>query len=90
MKKDRNCAMPYPAYPPYGMPMNQGMQNPNMGPNMMNAYPNPAGTINPNTIEEQLNNLQGQINMLDKRITRIENALVSPKENLNSSNYHIM
>ena len=40
MKKDRNCGMPYPAYPPYAMPINQNMAaNPGMM-NIPNGYAN--------------------------------------------------
>lgn len=88
MKKDRNCGMPYPAYPTYAMPMNTNM-NPNMGMNMMqNGYPN-TGAISSNTLQEQLNNMQGQINMLDKRLTHLESNL-NTKDTFNNANYHIM
>ena len=87
MKKDRNCGMPYPAYPPYAMPINQNMAaNPGMM-NIPNGYAN-TPNMGSNTLQEQLNNMQGQINMLDKRLTNLESAL-STKDSFNGSNYHV-
>lgn len=86
MKKDRNCMMnnPYMQNMQMGVPMNMGyMQAPNM-----NAF----GPME-NNIEKELNNIQGQINMLDKRISKLENMMMSSKDNYttyNNQNYHIM
>ena len=45
-----------------------------------------------NSIEANLNNMQGQINMLDKRISKLENMVMTKDNytNYNNSNYHIM
>lgn len=92
MKKDRNCMMNNP-YMQMGMPMNMGyMQNPNMpNPNMQNPNMNNFGNME-NTLEASLNNIQGQINMLDKRVSKLENMVMNKDnyESYNNSNYHVM
>lgn len=96
MKKDRNCGMPGPTpypYPPYGGGYPTPMPAP--APGYPGGYPNMnQNTGVGNSVQEQLNNMQGQINMLDKRLTNLEGAMMSPKEgygnNYNNANYHIM
>lgn len=73
MKKDRNCGVPYPIYPTY-----QSM--PYM-PNMMPMQPNIAPY-------DSNYNIQDQINMLDKRITKLENMI--NQNSYSSSNYQMM
>lgn len=91
MKKDRNCGVPYPIYPPYqGMPM--------MG-NMM-GMPTPYSAQNFQTpqsnYDQQLNNLNDRINNLDKRITILEemfnqnNSVNYSNNTYNSNNYPMM
>ena len=75
MKKDRNY-MPYPMYP----------MNPNMNPNFSGMGIN--YDMN-QTVNDSLQNLQGQINMLEKRVSNLENEL-SKGYKYNDSNYHIM
>ena len=74
MKKDRNY-MPYPVYP----------MNPNMNPNFNGMMPN----YDMNKGNDVVQNLQGQINMLEKRISNLENE-VSKGYKYNDSNYHVM
>ena len=61
---------------------NPYMQNMQMGMPMNMGY----------NIETSLNNIQGQINMLDKRINKLENIVMTKDNytNYNNSNYHIM
>ena len=75
MKKDRYPNMGY--MPPH-MNMNQGM---------MPVMPYNQGMID-NNMETTLNNLQAQINMLDKRVTKLE-SMYCANDNYNS-NYHVM
>ena len=99
MKKDRNCGVPYPVYPPYqatpympGMSM-PGMGMPNMGMSSMGAVPFNAGTSNQNTMSDQMiQNLQEQITLLDKRVTNLE-TMLNTQNNISqysSSNYQMM
>ena len=88
MKKDRDCGgMPYPIYP--------GMV-PNFGGMMMSGQmvPMPGGmnnipltsvqsTINSN----DLSTITSQINNLEQRVSRLENAI---NNNYNTSNYQMM
>ena len=96
MKKDRNCGMnPYPVYPNYqGMPnmMMPNMMMPNMMPYNM---ANPMGTTtNIGNIQTQtIDNLERQINMLDRRVTKLEtlvNSTSTYNSSFNDSNYHVM
>ena len=98
MKKDRNCGVPYPIYPPYqgmmpmgmqsgmqpGMMMQPGMNQPMMNPPMMNQtqYSQVSGTI-----EQQLSSLNSQVSSLEKRVSSLE-SLVGNK--YNSSNFQVM
>lgn len=86
MRKERNCAMPYPVY--------QGGMMPAM-PSMM-PTPQPIGPYmtSTNTIEQQINTMQEQINNLDARVSRLENN--KPNSNTtynnkyNDSNYYML
>lgn len=81
MKKDRNY-MPYPMYPNNsgmnGMGMFQAPMMNNMNGMMQNPY------------DDVIQNLQGQMNMLDKRITNLEKNINKDFNNYNDSNYHVM
>lgn len=95
MKKDRNCgATPYPIYNNYqAMPT---MPIPNMMgpmPNTMMApmYTQPISQMQSNTSD--YTNLENQINMLDRRVTKLEtmiNSTSTYNNNFNDSNYHVM
>ena len=97
MKKDRNCncGSPYPVYPAYqGIPYMQNM--PMMGPvpfgnvgQFTNTMPNNSMM---NTTDQSFNNLQEQINLLDNRVTNLENMLNSNNmsNQYSSSNYQMM
>ena len=100
MKKDRNCGMtPYPVYSGYqtmpAMPI----------PNIMAPMPGamigqkPAyqmDTTMTTTNQAQnssIDGLQNQINMLDRRITKLESMVNSTSTfntNFSDSNYHVM
>lgn len=85
MKKDRDCNMPYPVYPPY-----QGM---NMVPNMGVPYGMPIMNYQPsyntpNSIDQQINNIEQKINNIERRIEQLENMYSTNK--YNSSNYQMM
>lgn len=100
MKKDRNCGVPYPVYPPYqatpympGMSM-PGMVMPNMG--NIGAVPFNAGTNNQTSnsmmSDQMIQNLQEQITLLDKRVTNLE-TMLNTQNNISqysSSNYQMM
>lgn len=97
MKKDRDCCMPFPVYPPYqgmvppmGMPYQGNMMMP--GPSMFPGMINPSSSnVSSNTIEQQLNTLEQRINALDKRITTLENMYNNVSSNkYSSSNYQMM
>lgn len=87
MKKDRDCQVPYPIYPPYqGIPMPMGM--PMM--NYQSQIPTSISTTT-NNIEQQLNNIEQEINNLDRRISNLENMYNSNFNNkYSSSNYQMM
>lgn len=98
MKKDRNCGMnPYPVYPAYQtMPT---MPVPNMMGPMPGVMPNmqPYGMTTStigvqNTQNQSIDNLERQINMLDRRVTKLETLVNSSStyNNFNDSNYHVM
>ena len=100
MKKDRNCGVPYPVYPPYqGIPYMPGMNMPGMGisnmgmPNM-GAMPFNTG-LNQNmnmSTDQTVQNLQEQITLLDKRVTNLE-TMLNTQNNISqysSSNYQMM
>lgn len=92
MKKDRDIAVPYPIYPPY---QQFGYQMP-IGPI---GPVGPIGTIGYNTqnscsstsynsgLESQINSLNEQISLLDKRVTNLETMY---NNKYNSSNYQMM
>jgi len=91
MKKDRNCgAAPYPIY-------NNSQPLPNMMCPMPGAmmpmpmYTQPIG-MQPNQNISNYDSIEAQINMLDKRVTKLENMVnsTSTYNNFNDSNYHIM
>ena len=88
MKEKRNCAAPYPVYPPImGVPT---MPTPYMtGYNQ--GYTN--NSISSNTIEQQINNLEQQMTNLETRVSRLENMLNGNKNNnnqYNGSNYYMV
>ena len=94
MKKDRNCGSPYPIYPAYqGMPYMPNM--PMMGPvpfgSMTEQVPNTGGSTS-STTNQTFNNLQEQINLLDKRITNLESMMNTNTmtNQYSSSNYQMM
>lgn len=76
MKKDRNY-MPYPTYPMNPMTMNPMMSYPNVG----SMVPNPSLDIE---------NIQGQINMLDRRVSDLEAAMNKSSQKYNTNDYHVM
>lgn len=97
MKKDRNCGMtPYPVYPNYQpMPM-PNMMMPMNAP-MMGGFGTPNYDVTSNTSNIMANtgsidNLESQINMLDRRVTKLENMMnsTSTYNNFGESNYHVM
>ena len=88
MKKDRNCAVPYPIYPPYqgmGMPIGMPM-------NFQPSMPNIGNSNTTNNIEQQLNNIEQEINNLDRRISNLENMYNNSNfsNKYSSSNYQMM
>ncbi len=93
MKKDRDCAVPYPIYPPYqgmGIPMNMPGPMPIYQTNMPTNYQTTSNSMN--NIDQQINNIEQEINNLDRRISNLEN--IYNKSNINnnysSSNYQMM
>lgn len=108
MRKDRNCgpmpvATPYPMMAGYpgGMPNQMGgypmMGNPNMQmsgqtPNITNATCNCGKDMDGMNLEQ----IQAQINNLDRRVSRLENMLQDTKSisignnTYTDSNYHMM
>lgn len=97
MKKDRNCGVvPYPIYSGYQtMP---AMPIPNMVapiPGMMQPnYQIDSSMINTNQAQNNsIDSIQSQINMLDRRVTKLESMMNSTSTyntNFNDSNYHVM
>ena len=91
MKKDRNCGMtPYPVY--QAMPT---MPMPNMMPMFQGplAYDITSNTSNTMANTNSIENLERQINMLDRRVTKLENMMNSTStynNNFGDSNYHVM
>ena len=90
-KQERNCGMtPYPIYS--GMPNMMGGIAPIQGPMMQGyMYNDPIYTTSMDT-NTSYDNLQNQINMLDKRITKLE-ANMNNGTSYNSfseTNYHVM
>jgi len=79
MKKDRDCGVPYPIYPPY-----QGIPMP------INYPTIPTNQIN--NIDQQINNIEQEINNLNNRVTILENMYNSNNftNNYSSSNYKMM
>ena len=101
MKEKRNCGnnMNYPVYqqpmmvPPMGYPMYQGGFQPNMMgmQNMQGMNNNMISGISSNTFEQQINNIEKQINLLDQRVTRLENLNNNNINNkYNDSNYYMV
>lgn len=100
MKKDRNCGMtPYPVYSGYQtMP---AMPIPNMMAPMPGAMMQQMPTYQMDTTmtttnqaqNSSIDGLQNQINMLDRRITKLESMVNSTSTfntNFSDSNYHVM
>lgn len=100
MKKDRNCGMtPYPVYSGYQtMP---AMPIPNMMAPMPGAMIGQMPTYQMDTTmtttnqtqNSSIDGLQNQINMLDRRITKLESMVNSTSTfntNFSDSNYHVM
>lgn len=88
MKKDRDCGVPYPIYPPY-----QGMVPPmGMPITYQQSVPTTFTNQNTNNIDQQINNIEQEINNLDRRISNLENMYNSSNINNNysSSNYKMM
>ncbi len=81
-KNDRNCGMP--PYPMYGNPMG-------MMPNMMPMYNDQMYTI-PQTNNNNFDDLQKQINILDRRITKLESTIKdgTTYNSFSETNYHVM
>ena len=94
MKKDRNCGVPYPVYPPYqGVPYMPNMSNMDIP----SAVPFNMGMSSPTTAsssstDQNIQNLQEQITLLDKRVTNLETMLNSQNNisQYSSSNYQMM
>lgn len=100
MKKDRNCGMtPYPVYSGYQtMP---AMPIPNMMAPMPGTMIGQIPTYQMDTTmtttnqaqNSSIDGLQNQINMLDRRITKLESMVNSTSTfntNFSDSNYHVM
>ena len=90
MKKDRNCGgTPYPIYNNYQQVPNMMPPMPGMMP--MPMYTQPIGMQQNQTISN-FDSIEAQLNMLDKRVTKLENMVnsTSTYNNFNDSNYHIM
>lgn len=108
MKKDRNCGpmpmpTPYPmmggypnpmgGYPNMNMMPNQNMPMNSTMPNITNATCNCGKNNNDNMQMEQM---QAQINNLDRRVSRLESMLQDTKSisignnTYTDSNYHMM
>ena len=100
MKKERNCGMtPYPVYSGYQtMP---AMPIPNMMAPMPGAMMQQMPTYQMDTTmtttnqaqNSSIDGLQNQINMLDRRITKLESMVNSTSTfntNFSDSNYHVM
>lgn len=87
MKKDRNCSVPYPIYPPY-----QGMMPPmGMPMNYPQTISNSTTSQNTNNFDQQINNIEQEINNLDRRISNLENMYNSSiNNNYSNSNYKMM
>lgn len=88
MKDKRNCNNNM-SYPIYGQPM----MVPPMGYPM--GYPGGmSGNMMNNTFEQQLNNIERQLNLLDQRVTRLENLGSNSTTNnytkYNDSNYYMV
>ena len=101
MKDKRQCSnnMNYPVYqqpmmvPPMGYPMYQGGFQPNMMSvqNMQGMNGNMTSGISSNTFEQQITNIEKQINLLDQRVTRLENLNNNSINNkYNDSNYYMV
>ena len=91
MKKEQTRNVPYPVYPTY-----PGMNQMMMGP-MPYGYPNMnpmgisqmSGNCSSNTTE--LSSLKEEVDNLKKRVSYLENNLLSNyNNNYNSSNYQVM
>lgn len=83
MKKDRNCANPFPIYPAYQPMMNMPIGSPYMM------------QMDQNNLEQQVNNMQQQINNLERRVDNLENMYNAnnvsySNTKYNSSNYQMM
>jgi len=93
MKKDQTRNMGYPMYPTYPgvnpmMPMPYGMPGVNM--NQMGMTQGCACSGNNNNSND-FSTLQNEIENLKKRVSYLENNLVSNyNNNYNSSNYQVM
>ena len=83
MKKDENRNSPYPIYPSYpGYPY--GPMSP-----MMPPYQMPITTGS--SCSSDLSSLKDEVDMLKKRVSYLENNLLSNNyNNYNSSNYQVM
>ena len=92
MKQERNCgASAYPVYPAYPNPgMNPGI--PPMMPGQNIGMPNniEMPTVPNNNIID--NNLMDQINNLEKRVSRLEDLVISNNKTpkYNESNYYMV
>ncbi len=104
MKKDRNqdrYCMPYPMPTPYpGVPMQGAVPMPGMAmaptmPNQTPVAPIPSQTTS-NTMATMIDDMQLQINNLDRRVTRLEQMMSDTKGTsysgmkYNDSKYHMM
>ena len=77
MKKDRDNLGMYP-YMPYNMPYNMGMGMPNM-------IPMPG--VSNNNMDMQINNLNNRLNMLEKRVAKLEGSNITTTYD---SNYYMV
>lgn len=101
MKKDRNCGgHMYPTYQMNGMmPVQGGMPMPYPMPGPMGTYPmmnqnmtsvNPLTQQQLNTNDSMINQLQTQVDSLERRVNRLEQMMQSDNKFSNTSNYQMM
>lgn len=93
MKKDRNCATPYPVYPmaqnqiPQMMPLYQPNYNQMAQPNNQMYPMMQMPNLN---MEQQLSNLNGQVTNLERRVSSLESIIGNTSNNYNNSNFQMM
>ena len=92
-KQDRNCGMtPYPVYGNYPNMMG-GTIGPIPGSVIpMPMYNTPINNVTSTQTNSMYDSIQDQINMLDKRITKLESMMNSSTtyNSFSETNYHVM